>query len=109
MDQLLVSTVVFCLTINTIMDVTGGGVDYTSGPYTVTFPARQTTATFEVPITDDNTFEGNETFMLTIDSSSLPTGLTSADPDEATVTIFEEGKQFCALLLYYSIIVSFTT
>ena len=72
-------------------------MDYTSGPYPVTFLAGQTTATFEVPITDDGTFEGNETFMLTIDSSSLPTGLTTGDPDQATVTIFEEGKRFCAL------------
>ena len=77
-------------------------MDYDSGPHTVTFNAGSTTATFEVPITDDNMFEGNETFMLTIDSSSLPAGITTADPDQATVTIFEEGKQFCALLpLYY--------
>ena len=67
-------------------------MDYTSGPYTVTFPAGQTTTTFNVPITDGDTFEGNETFMLTIDSSSLPTGLTTGNPDQATVTIFEEGK-----------------
>ena len=67
-------------------------MDYDSGPYTATFLAGQTTATFEVPITDDNTFEGNETFMLNIDSSSLPTGLTTGNPDQATVTIFEEGK-----------------
>ena len=72
-------------------------MDYTSGPYTVTIPAEQTTATFNVSITDDDTFEGNEIFMLTINSSSPPTGLTTGDPYQATVTIFEEGKKFCAL------------
>ena len=40
--------------------------------------------------------EGNETFMLTIDSTSLPpTGVTVGDPGQATVTIVDDdGKQF---------------
>ena len=52
--------------------VTGGGVDYNSGPYTVTFTAGQTTALLNIPINDDNIFEDDETFRLTIDPSSLP-------------------------------------
>ena len=67
-------------------------MDYTSGPYTVIFPAGQTTATFNVPINDDDTFEMNENFMLTIDSSSLPTSFTIGNPGQAIVTIEEEGK-----------------
>jgi len=67
-------------------------VDYTSGPYTVTFPAGETSVTFDVPITDD-ILEGNENFMLTIDQSSLPTGVNRGDPSEATVTIVDDdGK-----------------
>ena len=78
--------------------VTGGGVDYVSGPYTVTFPAGQTRATFNVPITDDNISEGNENFILTINSSSLPTGVTVGDPGQATVTIVDDdGKQSLVL------------
>ena len=50
-------------------------MDYNSGPYPVTIIAVQTTATFDVPINDDNILEGNENFMLTIHSSSLPTGV----------------------------------
>ena len=68
-------------------------MDYTSGPYTVTFPAEHTTATFDVPINDDNILEGNEDFILTIDGTSLPTGVTSGSPGEATVTIVDDdGK-----------------
>ena len=64
-------------------------MDYTSGPYNVTFPAGQTTATFDVPINDDNILEGNENFMITISPSSLPSGVFVGDPDKATVIIVD--------------------
>ena len=71
-------------------------MDYTSGPYTVIIPAGQVTATFDVPITDDMILEGNENFMLTINSSSLPDGITRSTPGGATVTIVDdESKLFC--------------
>ena len=68
-------------------------MDYTSGPYTVTFAAGQTTATFDVPINDDNIYEGNEDFILNIDGASLPTGVTAGSPDEATVTIVDNDRK----------------
>ena len=69
-------------------------MDYTSGPYTVTFPAGQTTATFDVPINNDNILEGDEDFLLTIDETSLPTGVTRGIPGKATVTIVDyDGKK----------------
>ena len=68
-------------------------MDYTSGPYTVTFPAGQTTATFDVPINDDNILEGNEDFILNIDGTSLPNGVTAGSPDEATVTIVDNDRK----------------
>ena len=68
-------------------------MDYTSGPYTVTFPAGQTTATFYVPINDDNIYEINENFILTIDETSLPTGVTCSSPNEATVTILDDDRK----------------
>ena len=66
-------------------------MDYNSGPYPVTIPAGETSVTFDVPITDDNILEGNENFMLTIDQSSLPTGVIRGDPSESTVTIVEDN------------------
>ena len=69
-------------------------MDYTSGPYTVTFPAGSTTATFDVPINDDNILDGDEDFILTIDQTSLPTGVTRGSLGEATVTIVDDdGKK----------------
>ena len=68
-------------------------MDYDSGPYTVTFPAGQTTATFNVPITDDNILEGDENFMLTINGTLLPNGITRGMPGEATVTIVDDDRK----------------
>ena len=68
-------------------------MDYTSGPYTVTFPAGQTTTTFDVPINDDNILEGNENFMLTISPSSLPINVVVGDPSQATVTILDNDRK----------------
>ena len=73
-------------------------MDYTSGPYTVTFPAGQTTATFDVPINDDNILEGNENFILIINSSSLPSDVTVGSPGQATVNIVDDD---CKLSLGY--------
>ena len=53
-----------------------GGDDYTPGPFTATIPAGQRSVTFNISITDDNVFELNEDFTLTVDSSSLPTGVS---------------------------------
>ena len=68
-------------------------MDYTSGPYTVTFLPGQTTATFDVPIIDDNILEGNENFILTIDSSSLPSDVTVGSPGQATVNIVDDDRK----------------
>ena len=51
-----------------------------------------TSVPFDIPITDDNVYEGNEDFILTIDSSSLPTGGSVGTPGQATVTIVDDGK-----------------
>ena len=68
-------------------------MDYDSGPYTVTIPAGQTTATFNVPINDDNVLEGNENFTLTINTSSLSNGVTHGNLDQATVTILDNDDR----------------
>jgi len=65
-------------------------MDYNSGPYPVTFPAGETSVTFDVPITDDDILEGIESFMLTIDQSSLPDDVNRGDPGKATVTIVDD-------------------
>ena len=64
-----------------------GGVDYNSGPYNITFSAGMTTSSLAIMINDDNVFEDNEDFSLTIDSVS--NNITIGDPREATVTIVD--------------------
>ena len=52
---------------------TGGAHgDYKSGPFNVTILPGNSSGSYNVSITDDNIFETNETFNLTINASSLP-------------------------------------
>ena len=68
-------------------------MDYNSGPYTVTFPTGQTTATFNIPISNDMIFEATENFMLTIDNSSLPSNVRLGTSDQATVNIINDDRE----------------
>ena len=82
--------------------ISGGGVDYVSGPYTVIFPAGNTSSSFDISITVDNLVELNETIDLTIQSTSLPTGASVSDPSQATVIIMNSDRKlnviaFCEL------------
>ena len=73
--------------------VTGGGVDYESGPYTVIFPAGENIVPFDVPIIDDDVLEKIEAFNLIINSSSLPSHVAAITPYQATVIIVDnDGK-----------------
>ena len=64
-------------------------MDYTSGPYTATFPAGTTSVTFDIPVNNDNILENSENVMLTINSSSLPDGVSRGNTDDTTVTILD--------------------
>ena len=68
-------------------------MDYTSGPYSVLIPANVTRVSFDISITNDDDLEDNEYFMLTINSSSLPTGFLISDPYQATVTIVDDDSK----------------
>ena len=68
--------------------------DYESGPYTVTFPVGETRAQFNVSIIMDDAYELNETFHLTIDSSSLLSDISAANPYQATVIIINDDRKY---------------
>ena len=76
-----------------------GGIDYVSGPYTVTFSAGKTEVSFDVTVTDDRLLESNERFQLSINSSSLPNRVTVDNPREVTVTIVDNDRK-----LFFNII-----
>ena len=69
-----------------------GGSDYTSGPYTVTFPIGTTNASFEVSINDD-TFEDNENFNVTIDRFVLSNDVVIGNYGQATVMIIDDDRK----------------
>ena len=73
-----------------VYNFTGGGVDYNSGPYNVTIPAGQISVPFDVLINDDNVFEENEEFLLTIDQSSSLNGVIIGSPNVAVVIIQDD-------------------
>ena len=91
-----------CLLNNLILCVTIiGGVDYGSGPYTVTFPAGVTSVSFDVPITDDNILEDDETFDLIISSTSL-SSISIGIQNQTTVTIeMNDRKYYFACVLVW--------
>ena len=74
-------------------NITGGNVDYHSGPYNVTFPVGQIYFLLNVTIFNDSILETDETFMLTINSSSLPINVRPGDFVRAKVIIQDDdGK-----------------
>ena len=73
-------------------NIIGEGIDYSSGPYNVTFPARSTNASLDIAINDDGILEGDETFSVYI----VP--FTNENivgvPDTAIITILDTtGKE----------------
>ena len=71
MDQLLVSIRPFDKMLYHGLYITAP-MDYAVGPYTVTILARETRVTFSILISNDTILDGNETFTIIIDPSSLP-------------------------------------
>ena len=67
--------------------------DYGSGPYFVTFSSGSTSRSIYIGITDDNVVESTESFILTIDTNSLPTGISLGSRPQSAVTISDDdGK-----------------
>ena len=74
-------------------DLIGGGVDYESGSYSVIIPAGEKNVSLNISINDDNIFEHNENFVLTINASSLPSDVYIGNRNKTIVTIVDnDGK-----------------
>ena len=67
-----------------------GEDDYKFGPFNVTIPAGEISVPFYISINDDNIFEGNETFSLTIDSPSLPSRVLVQSDCVLMITIVDD-------------------
>ena len=79
------------------MNLLIGGDDYHSGPYEVTFPAGVTIVSFNISIHDDDEYEDDEKFILTINSDSLPDGITTDSPSRVTTIIVNDGMCKCTV------------
>ena len=70
-------------------------MDYTSGPYSVTFPVGVMSVLLYIPIKDDKVLEINESYMLSINSSSIILKrVTVGNLDQCTVTIVDNDCKF---------------
>ena len=73
-----------------------GNKDYAHGPYTAVLSAGMKHTKISIPINDDNIFEGNENFTVSINSSSLTSNKIVGDIIQATVTILDnDRKLYC--------------
>ena len=81
--------------------MTSDGQDYTVGDYSVIFPAGSTKANFIFPITDDDIFETDETFFLTlvIPQPAQDIGVMRDDPFMANVTIIDDDGE-CSVISF---------
>ena len=61
----------------------------------MTIPAGYISVPFVVPINDDNVFEENEEFLLTIDQSSSLNGAIIGNPSETVVNISDNDGKLC--------------
>ena len=79
-----------------------GDDDYESETFNITIPAGEINVPFNISIIDDNTLEANESFSLTIDSSSLPSRVLLQPDCMLTVTIVDDDDSefYCRIHTY---------
>ena len=74
------------------------GDDYEFETSDVTIPAGNISVSFNISIIDDNIFEANESFNMTIDSSSLPHRFLVQSVDCMVImTIFDDDGELLYL------------
>ena len=72
-------------------NLTGGGVDYNSGPYNIRITAGKTEVTFNVLIKDDRIMESDEKFQLKI--QTVPNHVTTKGSSKCTITIVDNDRK----------------
>ena len=76
------------------------GEDYEPGPYDVIIPAEMTSALFNITITNDDIYEGNETFNLVVNVFSLSSNFTVGEISQTMIIIMnDDGKHYKTTVL----------
>ena len=78
-----------------------GDVDYNINSSRVIFPNGITTASLRVSTDKDDDFEGNETFIVSIDPISLPYGVILGSTASAVVTIVDDDSKLIYTMYLY--------
>ena len=69
-------------------------MDFYFGSHIIYFDIRMTIVQFNVSINDDDIFEDDETFNLSINLSTLPNKVIIGSPSQTTVIIVDDdGKK----------------
>ena len=74
-----------------MINIVTGNVDYQRRPLSLKFSPSVNSVPFIVKLIDDDIFEGNENFTLTIDSSKLPGNVMVAQPSEVVIVITDDN------------------
>ena len=73
--------------------IIAGGDDYEPGPFSAIIPSGEINVPFNIPIIDDNIFEGNESFSLYINLFSSPSTVLLQPDCMLMITIVDnDGK-----------------
>ena len=67
--------------------------------FNVAIPAGDTSIKFNISIIDDNLFERDESFFVTVDSSTLPSRILVQPDCMAVVTIVDDDGELSYVLL----------
>ena len=78
-----------------MINIVTGNTDYDRRPFSLTFSASVNSIPVVVGLINDNMFEGNENFTLTIDSSKLPNFVMVDQPSEVVVVISDDNDGRC--------------
>ena len=79
---------------DTVCDALSPDNDYTMGLYNVTFPANVTTRLLDILLCDDDVFESNESFSISVLSNSLPDNVMDGNLNQATIVIVDDDCKF---------------
>jgi len=84
---------VIALILTTYCFYTGTDNDFGPGPYNITLLKGDVRVSFNISIEDDIILETTEEFMLSIDPSSLPDGVTAGSESNATVIVLDNNGE----------------
>ena len=79
---------------NTVCDILSPHNDYTMRLYNVTFSANVTTRLLDIPVCNDEVFEPDESFSISVVSNSSPDNVMGGNLSQTTIVIVDDDCKF---------------